>query len=454
MLPILLCALVAVACSSKSDRPPFYDRHPHDDASASSDASARPKPERDAGNTASSDEVASSTDDEQAGTGGTVEAATGGSGDPPVEPGGCEDGPIVRILFIGNSHTSTNGVPALVRELACAAGTKVVTMQSTPGGASLNDHVENASTLAAIAADDWDYVVLQDQQQFPGSRLRGLETYHLPAALTLVDASRQHRAQTQVVFYMVWARQDGDAQNCEYFPLLCTFAGMTRGVSQGYRFYAERTRTEVSPVALAWQAVHDDPESPVAPAALWKDGSHASLAGSYLAAALLTGTLLDISTAPLAYHGKLDAQVASYLRTMADRFVSAEAADPRVYTQERIAILCPYGGACSDVADSKPVTLAISLDPCADLSAGTADVRGRIDTTLSCEDSRCDTAALGDFHAAAGGALEDGTYQLHVHVDVNENDEIDSGDLETCETGAFVIGSGTDVTVSELSTVP
>jgi hypothetical protein len=434
-----LCATLASACGDEA-MAPYYIRK---DSDAGHDEAAGSRaPEPDAGDVQA---AGSAAPDPDAG------APAAGSGEP-VPPAGCDTGPELRVLFIGNSHTYVNDVPALVRELACQAGTQVVTQAATVGGASLTDHAANAATLAAIEADEWDWVILQDQQQMPGSRLRAVEAVHLPAVLALVEAVAAHRAQTRILFYMVWARRDGDAFSCEGYPLVCTYAGMTTAVAQGYRFYAERTRAAVSPVALAWAAVDADPGSPLPQDGLWDaDGSHAALPGSYLSAAVLTGTLLGTPTLPLAFDGGLSPEVASYLRTVADRSVSDEADDPRVYTSERIDIACPYAAdGCSDAADSKPVSLSISTAPCADLLDGSAEVVARIDSTLACLESWCMTAPLGDFHQVLGGAIPDATYQVHAHVDVDGDGALGTGDLEACETG-FEVGSGTHLTLDALS---
>ena len=47
----------------------------------------------------------------------------------------------LRILFIGNSHTYVNGVPALVRDLAAADGYEVDVTMIAHGGWYLWQHV-------------------------------------------------------------------------------------------------------------------------------------------------------------------------------------------------------------------------------------------------------------------------------------------------------------------------
>jgi hypothetical protein len=365
---------------------------------------------------------------------------------------GCDDGPELHVLFIGNSHTYTNDLPSLVRDLACDAGTKLISQQVTPGGVGFVEHSTNPDTLAAIDADAWDFVVMQDQQQRPGFRLDEVESDDLPAAKILVKAIRAHRKQTRPLFYMVWARNDGNMQDCAYYPLLCSVQGATLAVADGYRLYAERTRSELAPVALAWGAVLADAKSPIAGADLWMaDGSHPQLSGSYLAAAVLTRIMLDEKTAELTYAGGLDKPIAAYLRGVADRIVAEQRADVRAITTEHVRIACEYSGECSDDADAAAVTFMLSSDDCKALKSGSATVLARLPTHASCRAGQCITVPLGEWHDVSGGAIEDGTYQVLAHVDVNGNRDIDRGDLVACGTGNLVIGSGEDLTFAEFS---
>jgi hypothetical protein len=364
---------------------------------------------------------------------------------------GCDDGPELHVLFIGNSHTFTNDLPSIMRDFACAMGTKIVSQQSTPGGVGFMEHSTNPDTLAAIKAAAWDIVIMQDQQQRPGYRLDEVERDHLPAAQILVDAIRANRKRTRPIFYMVWSRRGGDMDNCQYYPLLCSFEGATQAIADGYRLYAERTESELAPVALAWAAIQADHKSPIPGDQLWMaDGSHPTLPGSYLAAAVLLRTMLRTQTADVEYDGGLDTPVATYLQHIADRIVAEYDADMRVTTYERVRIECAYTGACTDDADASAVTFTLSKGSCKDLSAGRADVLARLPTHASCRNRECTSVALGEWHDVQGGAIADGTYQVFAHVDVNGNGDVDDGDLQACETGNFVVGQGMDLTFTDL----
>ena len=68
----------------------------------------------------------------------------------------------LKVLFIGNSYTYVNDLPALVVALADAAGgRKIETDQQLPGGCTLEGHVKGKKAIEKIRERKWDVVVLQ-----------------------------------------------------------------------------------------------------------------------------------------------------------------------------------------------------------------------------------------------------------------------------------------------------
>lgn len=77
--------------------------------------------------------------------------------------GGCE----MRILLLGNSLTTANGMPRMLAEIT---GAEVVC--HTRGGARLAEHLKGntrlgAKTQAALREENWDCVVLQEMSHGP-----------------------------------------------------------------------------------------------------------------------------------------------------------------------------------------------------------------------------------------------------------------------------------------------
>ena len=94
----------------------------------------------------------------------------------------------LKVLFIGNSYTYVNDVPAsklaicllfcllfciqffvyissVVKELATSAGEILDYDQHTEGGWTLNKHANSETTLNKIRQGGWDVVILQGHSQ-------------------------------------------------------------------------------------------------------------------------------------------------------------------------------------------------------------------------------------------------------------------------------------------------
>ncbi len=88
--------------------------------------------------------------------------------------GGADGGSVrpLRVLFVGNSLTATNDLPAAVRALAAEAGRRPVeTRTVAPGGVSLEEHWRSTGAREALAEGPWDAIVLQQgPSSLPDSR--------------------------------------------------------------------------------------------------------------------------------------------------------------------------------------------------------------------------------------------------------------------------------------------
>jgi hypothetical protein len=67
----------------------------------------------------------------------------------------------LRVLFVGNSLTEANDLPARVATLAAASGRKLEYRTIAFGGYSLEDHWAQGDARAALATRSWDIVVMQ-----------------------------------------------------------------------------------------------------------------------------------------------------------------------------------------------------------------------------------------------------------------------------------------------------
>lgn len=181
---------------------------------------------------------------------------------------------ITRILFIGNSYTYYNEMPALLTQLVAARGhgtlqTEVVAF----GAATLKGHWTREQAATRIAEGNWDYVVLQEQSVRPIKNRAAMHQY-VRQFDTLI---REHGATT--VLYLTWARAD-KPQTQEI-------------LTESYCSIGAELGALVVPVGPAWQRA-----LAAAPALRLhdSDNSHPSLAGSQLTAEVFYSALFD--TAP------------------------------------------------------------------------------------------------------------------------------------------------------------
>jgi len=219
-----------------------------------------------------------------------------------------------KILWIGNSYTGTNNLPLMFYNLALSGGDTVVYDSNTPGGMTFLGHTTNAATIQKIAANNWDFVVLQAQSQEPSFPPSQVEAQTYPYAAVLDSLVSISNPCTETVFYMTWGRKYGDAQNCAIYPPICTFDGMNNRLWESYKEMADDNRGIVSPAGIAWKRSREADST----INLWSgDNSHPSVAGSYLTACVFYATMLRKNPVGLSYTAGLPANQAAFLQQIA-----------------------------------------------------------------------------------------------------------------------------------------
>jgi len=235
------------------------------------------------------------------------------------------------VLFIGNSLTYSNDLPALVKHVAEAAGDSLrVDMAAGPNLAVI-DHVNGATdAVARIDGGEWGFVVLQ-QGPTPAGVCR--DTLVL-AAMRLGPHIGGAGARAAVV--VPWARRG--------FP-------QSLAVAEESAVQAARSvGGVVAPVGIAWkEALDDDPT-----AALYgSDGYHPAPAGSLLAALTIYDRLFgrdvrDISADALAgppVAGLTSVQVRA-LAAAAHAASAGRPADSPTPIPADTTVVSPGGGPC------------------------------------------------------------------------------------------------------------
>ncbi len=168
----------------------------------------------------------------------------------------------MKILFLGDSHTTTNELPRLIEELL--RGRKhnevEIVVQAEPDS-HFESHWESARSRELLKQGDWDFVVLQDRPQEADDSGKFMNY-----GTQLVKEAKAHGAK-EVLLFDPWLRYG-------HFEDQYTF-------NDAYERLAESTEAHVVPVGEAWSStlqaypdirLHDS------------DNFHASPSGSYLSA--------------------------------------------------------------------------------------------------------------------------------------------------------------------------
>jgi len=217
-----------------------------------------------------------------------------------------------KVLFIGNSYTYVNSLPDLISSMYAASGDAFEYEMSAPGGCTFQQHC--TVSLPYIQQGDWDYVVLQEQSQLPSFPEAQFMQESYPYAAELCSLIRQYNPHAHILFYMTWGRKNGDAQNCPYFPPLCTYEGMDSLLYARYMLMSDDNHTCVSPVGAVWHSIRDQyPELEL----YQSDESHPSYFGSYVAACAFYTSLTGRNPLDISWNGTLDVSQATIAKKAA-----------------------------------------------------------------------------------------------------------------------------------------
>ena len=224
-----------------------------------------------------------------------------------------------KVCFLGNSYTYVNNLPALIDSVANHDGRDLIKDQNTPGGHSLDAHSTNATSLAKISSNTWDYVVLQDQSQLPSFPYSQTSVSVYPKAEILCDSIRSANECAVPLFYNTWGREIGDSQ----WDSINTFSKMNNRLFIAYDYMAESNSGKLSPVGIGFRQVYDDASTIVTNGDLYSsDGSHPSMFGSYLAACIFYNVIFETTSVGNTYlPSGVSSGQAAYLQNVANHVV-------------------------------------------------------------------------------------------------------------------------------------
>jgi len=219
---------------------------------------------------------------------------------------GAGAGACTRVLFLGNSYTYVNDLPSTFARLAQSGGRPVQVAMVANGGETLAQHAASSESLDEIASQSWTYVVLQEQSETPATAAGRDEMYQ--AVRTL--AGKAQAVGAVPLLFMTWAYKDGLPASG-----LPTYEAMQQQIDAGYLGIANELEVPVAPVGFTWYMVHNDHPG----IGLWSDdGSHPSVAGTYLAACVFYASIFRQSPEGLSFGGGIPDDQARVLQTEAN----------------------------------------------------------------------------------------------------------------------------------------
>lgn len=223
----------------------------------------------------------------------------------------------LSVLFVGNSLTYVNDVPALTKSLAASSAIHAhITVSSvTAGGATLSEHWRNGHAVRALRARRPAALIIQAQSTEP---LTAPADFFRFARLLKSEADA---VGTRTILFQTWARPPRDS-----FYSSPRSGGspdaMQQLLNQAYDSLARDLHVEVARVGEAFSLVQR-----FHPHIALLDGTqHATMAGSYLASAVLFQSLLGRSPLGATFLGGLPPAVAYSLQSAAASVATVAAA--------------------------------------------------------------------------------------------------------------------------------
>jgi hypothetical protein len=175
---------------------------------------------------------------------------------------------IVTILFVGNSLTYTNDLPALVTKEAKKKGVQLKTEMIAYPNYALEDHWNDGVLKTKLAEKKYDYLVVQ---QGPSSQAEG-RTMLLDYGKKIKEQCDKYK--TKLVFFMVW-------------PAYANYSNFD-GVIKNYTDAASETNSILCPVGKVWKQHFTETNDFSYYGA---DQFHPSIKGSEAAAKVIAETL-------------------------------------------------------------------------------------------------------------------------------------------------------------------
>lgn len=203
------------------------------------------------------------------------------------------------VLFIGNSHTYYNqGLATHLSEFRKNddAESEPIIQEIARGGYTLEDHLNDQSSISKIKERDWDYIIFQENTSVAAETLESTTN----ALIALADMVAQY--DTEILLFMTWPYKERPE--------------MLNGITQTYEAGAKAINATVVPVGEDWIAIDTGTEIDVE--FYDADGVHPTLEGTFYTSAKFYKAIYGEVPSQNPYTAGLPSVVADYLKRKAE----------------------------------------------------------------------------------------------------------------------------------------
>jgi len=209
----------------------------------------------------------------------------------------------------------------MISQLATANGNAFSYQTITSGGFMWVDHRYSAATMNTIDVEQYDYLILQEQSLKMATNEYGFAKHQHQSfrnADIINHQSKISNACRKTMLYLTWGRKEGNAVYEPGGNFGLRYQDMQDYLTENYLQLAHLIDAEVSPVGEAWRkTLADYPQIEL----YANDGSHPSVAGSYLAACVFYAALFQEYISADWHPASISATVAQQLQSVANEVV-------------------------------------------------------------------------------------------------------------------------------------
>lgn len=216
----------------------------------------------------------------------------------------------MKLLFVGNSHTYVNDLPAMFMQLCQAAGENVYTHSVTKGGWRLRQYADPENEFGIKLREEfpkqhWDLIVLQDNSLQP--------TQHpdefFPAVRALCELMHNH-----CNGFALYQTHPFEKDSPKCIELGLVYEDMQRSLHDNYALAAQENNALRVPAGdCYYRCFKEHPHINLyAP-----DRYHPSPNGTYMACCAFYAFIFNKSPLNLSVPDIVDADAAPYLRQIA-----------------------------------------------------------------------------------------------------------------------------------------